>query len=108
MSRLCIGLLCVGLAACGAKAREPQVHQVAIRAMQFEPAELTVAVGDTVVWTNTDVVPHTVTSAPASPLKFDSQAMERKQQWRYTVTVAGDLDYVCTFHPTMLGKLSVR
>jgi plastocyanin len=108
MSRLCIAVLCAGLAACGAKAREPQTHQVAIRAMQFDPAELTVAVGDTVVWTNNDVVPHTVTSAPASPLKFDSQLMESKQQWRYTVTGAGELAYVCTFHPTMRAKLTVR
>ena len=105
--RLCVAL-CVGLVACDSKAHEPKRHHVAIRAMQFEPAELAVAVGDTVVWTNSDVVPHTVTAAPASPVKFDSKQLDSKQQWQYTVTVAGEQAYVCTFHPTMRGTLTAR
>lgn len=98
-------LLVVG---CGSNAREPRTHQVDIRAMQFVPAELEVAVGDTVVWTNADVLPHTVTSAPASAAVFDSKQLGSQQRWEYKVTAAGEHAYVCTFHPTMLGKLIVR
>jgi plastocyanin len=93
---------------CSSDAREPVTHQVEIRAMQYVPAELAVAVGDTVVWTNSDVLPHTVTSGVPSAATFDSRSIEPKQQWRYTVKTAGELAYVCTFHPTMHGKLIAR
>ena len=91
------------LLACGSKAREPVTHQVEIRAMTFVPAELTVGVGDTVVWVNRDVVPHTVTSKT-----FDSQSLATQQVWSLSVSAAGEIPYVCTFHPTMTGKLTVR
>lgn len=90
--------------ACGSKAREPQIHHVAIRGMQFEPPALDVNVGDVVVWTNEDIVPHTVTAAG----DFDSQSLTSKQEWRYTTTKAGLISYSCTFHPTMKATLNVR
>jgi plastocyanin len=89
--------------ACSSK-RAPVVHRVEIQGMQFVPAELTVAVGDTVEWTNVDLVPHTVTS----PGLFDSGSLATRQPWRYTVTRAGELAYTCTFHPTMHAKLTAR
>lgn len=73
-------------------------------AMQFQPAALDVSVGDVVVWTNEDIVLHTVTAAGA----FDSQTMTSKQEWRYTATKAGEYPYACTFLPTMKAMLSVR
>lgn len=101
--------IALGVAQLGCRdKREPKTHHVAIRAMQFDPAELTVATGDTVVWTNLDVVPHTVTSDATSIATFDSQSMSNKQEWRLVVTAAGELSYVCTFHPTMRGKLVAR
>ena len=92
------------LVACGSKAREPRTHQVEIRAMQYVPAELTVAAGDTIVWTNTDIVPHTVTAIGT----LDSQQIDSKRQWQTVVMTKGELSYGCTFHPTMHGKLVVR
>ena len=94
----------LAVAGCSAKPRDPVVHQVEIRAMQFVPAELAVAVGDTVVWRNRDVVPHTVTSAG----RFDSQQIEGEQEWRYTVSGAGEIPYVCTYHPMMKATLTAR
>ncbi len=108
MRYACALLLGAGLAACGPDAREPRTHHVDIRAMQFVPAELTVAVGDTVIWTNADVMPHTVTASAQSAVTFDSGEIASKQRWTYTVTSTGELVYVCAYHPTMRAKLVAR
>jgi plastocyanin len=99
--------LCLALAGCGSK-HEPKTYQVEIRGMQFVPASLTVDVGDTVVWTNHDVLPHTVTSGIPAPTAFDSKEIAAKAQWTLTVSAAGEYNYACTYHPTMLGKLVAR
>ena len=95
------------LVACGGS-RGPATHHIEIRAMQFEPALVDVAVGDTVVWTNRDIVPHTVTAAEHAAARFDSASIAAGAQWQYTVTAPGELGYICTFHPTMFGTLSAR
>jgi plastocyanin len=106
MRRLALALaLGAATLGCGSKAHAPKTHQVAIHNMQFVPASLDVDVGDTIVWTNEDVLPHTVTSDVPSSATFDSHAIESKHQWQYTVSTAGEIAYVCTFHPTMHGKL---
>ena len=69
--------------------------------MQFEPASLQVHVGDKIVWTNKDLVPHTATAAGL----FDSGPVNPGASWSYTVTTAGSVDYVCTLHPTMKAQL---
>lgn len=86
-------------------AQEPQRHVVDIRDFAFDPPSLSVAVGDTVVWTNRDIVPHTVTIAGGDS---DSGAIEEGQSWEFTVTTSGRLDYGCGFHPSMAGEIDVR
>jgi plastocyanin len=56
----------VGLAA--GEQPERKTHTVTIEAMRFRPEHLTVASGDTIVWINKDLVPHTATSEPG---RFD-------------------------------------
>ena len=43
----------------------PKVHIVEIKQMKFQPAELIVQKGDTVVWINNDIVAHDVTEEPS-------------------------------------------
>jgi plastocyanin len=74
--------------------------------MRFEPASLTVARGDTVVWINEDVVAHTATSSPAG--HFDSQSIAPGAQWRYRAQAPGRYPYACSFHPTMRATLIVK
>lgn len=100
-------VLAIAIAGCS-KQRAPVTHHVAIHQMQFVPATLEVAVGDTVVWTNEDVLPHTVTSGVPSAATFDSKSIEAKAEWKYEVTAAGEIAYGCTFHPTMHGTLMVH
>jgi plastocyanin len=83
----------------------PRRHTVEIRGMEFHPAELTVAVGDTVVWINRDLVPHTATGAGKT--KWDTGQLAQGDSGRYVARVAGNVSYVCAFHPTMRGKLLV-
>jgi plastocyanin len=100
-------VVCLALLGCGSK-HVPTTYQVEIRGMKFVPAELAVAVGDTIVWTNHDVLPHTVTSAIPAPAAFDSKEIGATKQWTLTVTAPGEYSYACTYHPTMTGKLQVR
>lgn len=73
--------------------------------MRFDPADLTVKRGDRVVWINKDLFAHTATAAGKA---FDSGDIEANASWSYVTSAAGDYAYVCTFHPTMKGRLSVQ
>jgi plastocyanin len=74
--------------------------------MRFQPAELSVVPGDSVVWVNKDLVPHSATSDRAG---FDSKIIRANGSWRYTVPARkGTYSYTCTFHPTMAGRLRVK
>lgn len=86
-------------------AQEAQRHGIDIRDFAFDPPSLAAAVGDTVVWTNRDIVPHTVTIAGDGG---DSGAIEEGQSWEFTVTKSGHLAYGCGFHPSMAGEIDVR
>jgi plastocyanin len=93
----------IGLAA-GERAK-PQTHTVTIEGMRFQPESLTVARGDTVVWVNNDMVPHTATSEAGS---FDSQIIQAEKSWKFTARKKGEFAYTCTFHPTMKAMLQVK
>src|SRR6266576_4404593 len=84
----------------------PKTHTVEIRGMEFHPAVLTVAVGDTIVWINRDIAPHTATAKGQT--SWDTGQLAQGQVWRYVATRAGVAHYVCTFHPTMHGKVVIR
>jgi plastocyanin len=94
-------------AAC-AKHHEPKTHHVEIHGMQFVPADLTVDVGDVIIWKNSDVVPHTVTAAKQAPEIFDSQQLTFGQEYTFKVTASGVHPYACTFHPTMHATITAR
>ncbi len=107
---LAAGLLVVTMfpgAAPGAAGNDdkPRVHTVLIEGMRFQPQGLTVAAGDTVVWINRDMVPHTATSASG---RFDSLEIAAGKSWTYTVRATGEFDYICTYHPLMKAILRVR
>jgi plastocyanin len=66
----------------------------------FRPDSVTVAVGDTVVWTHTGNRPHDVTAdngAFSSPRR-----MSNGQTFSFTATTAGTYTYVCTIHPNQM------
>jgi plastocyanin len=80
-------------------------YVVVIEQMRFQPAALTVARGDRVVWVNKDLFPHTAT---ADAKAFDSQAIAPDASWSYVARDTGHYAYSCTLHPTMHAVLNVR
>lgn len=81
-----------------------RTHDVAIQGMAFSPATITVAVGDTVRWTNADAAPHTATfAAPAR----DTGRLNRGQSAELTFAEAGSFDYRCAIHGGMRGRVVV-
>jgi plastocyanin len=86
-------------------APRPATREVVIQAFAFSPATDTVQAGDTVRWSNRDVVPHTATSRTGG---FDSGTLDAGQDWRYVARAPGTFAYECTLHPTMRGTLVVR
>ena len=84
----------------------PRSHLIEIRGMAFQPAELTVLRGDTVVWINRDIVPHTAT-ASGKP-GWDTGTLSQAERGRVILRYAGTVHYVCQLHPTMRGTLIVR
>jgi plastocyanin len=77
--------------------------QVNIQNFSFNPSEVTVGVGSTVVWTNNDSVPHQI----ASNL-FNSSPLSQGNTFSYKFTAAGTYDYHCAIHPSMTGKIIVK
>lgn len=68
---------------------------VAAKDFSFEPKALTIAVGDTVTWTNEGQAPHTVT---ASDNSFDSGNMAPGATFSHTFDKAGTYAYYCKYH----------
>lgn len=70
----------------------------------FQPASLSVKVGTTVVWTNNDSTPHTVSADDGS---FDSGSMSKGGNFSYTFNTPGTVTYNCAFHKSMRGSITV-
>jgi plastocyanin len=84
----------------------PARHVVEIRDLTFVPGVIQAAVGDTIVWENHDLFPHTSTVSGAAgwntgliPADSSRTAVARRP---------GTYTYVCEVHPTMVGKVVVK
>jgi plastocyanin len=83
---------------------QKQTVSVKIEDFIFDPGTITVSAGTTVVWTNLDSVPHTVTSTSGI---FDSGVMDEGEIFSYTFRDPGTYDYYCLLHPYMKAKVIV-
>ena len=79
-------------------------HRVEIHQFKFVPESITVAAGDTVVWVNLDIVPHTFTATDSS---WVSGNMEPDTTWEMAVTDPISGEYFCEYHPTMTASIDV-
>jgi plastocyanin len=79
-------------------------HAVDIAGFAFSPATVTVAVGDTVTWTNGDAVNHTATADDAS---FNTGTIAAGSSRSATFSTAGTFAYHCSIHPAMTATIVV-
>ncbi|MEP7042381.1 MAG: cupredoxin family copper-binding protein [Dokdonella sp.] len=83
----------------------PATPTVEITKFAFTPGEITISPGTTIVWTNHDEVPHTVTSTDK---RLASKALDTDDRFEHTFADAGDYTYFCAVHPFMTGVVHVR
>jgi plastocyanin len=79
----------------------PKSYTVEIKAMQFQPAELSVKKGDTVLFVNHDMLVHNVTEEKTKAWGSPSLAPDDS----YQIVVNESSEYYCSLHPVMKGKL---
>ncbi len=72
----------------------------------FEPATISVGVGDSVTWVNTGSAQHTV-SSQSDAERFDSGVLGSGGTFTYTFKSAGSFDFQCNVHPRMVGTVTV-
>jgi len=78
-------------------------HLVTITGFKFVPAVLNVERGDTIVWVNHDIVPHSI--VVRSSKEVVSPVLESGTTFTYVV--GSSLVYACGLHPSMKGKLVI-
>lgn len=103
---LAAGALLAGAAACSPRTGEqaPRRLVVEIRGFEYHPDTVEAAVGDTIVWINRDMVPHTATAAD----RWDSGLIAAGDSASRVVAEEDAAPYVCTYHPNMRGRVVVR
>jgi len=84
-------------------ASAPQTRAVSIANFAFGPASITIKKGDTVVWTNQDSAPHTVTGDGG----LNSPTLNQGGKYSFTFGSMGTFTYKCAFHPSMTGSVVV-
>ncbi len=83
----------------------PITHNVEIRKFKFVPDRLSAKPGDTIVWTNLDIAPHTAT---ANDRSWDTGMIKKGQSKSLTVSEIQSSGYFCRFHPHMKGDVQIE
>jgi plastocyanin len=92
-------------AATTAPVQAASANDITIQGFAFNPASLTIKVGDTVKWTNQDTAAHTVVADDNS---WGSGQLVQGSSFSFTFTKAGTYNYLCGVHPRMKGTIIVN
>lgn len=85
------------------KTTNPVTDNVTISNFAFAEKSVSIKVGDSVLWTNKDSAPHTVTGDGG----LSSGTLKTNQTYSFTFNTAGTFNYHCAFHPSMTGTVTV-
>jgi plastocyanin len=100
---LMLSAVSAALVGCG---DAPERHELDMRALGYQPVWASARTGDTLVWTNHDLVPHTVTEVAGA---WDSGPVAPGASWRLVLESGRDtVAYACIYHPTMTGSVVVQ
>ena len=78
---------------------------IGMKDIRFVPESITAKVGQTIVWTNNEAIPHNVTATEGAD--FASETMRRDDTYEFTPAKAGRIRYVCTIHSGQNGEIEV-
>ncbi len=78
-------------------------HEILMRGNSFSPRALTIALGDTVIWRNADIVKHNALRAET----FDTGELRAGQTFTWVPSDTGEYRYRCTIHQRMRGSITV-
>jgi plastocyanin len=70
----------------------------------YAPRTRRVQPGTWITWSNNGLDPHTVTAVDAS---FDSGSLDPSEGFSWFFDQPGTVEYTCTLHPWMMGKIIV-
>jgi len=79
-------------------------HTVEIKQMKFQPNELKLHKGDTVLWINKDITDHDVTEETKKA--WTSSKLPMGKSWSKVIEESAN--YYCSIHVVMKGKLIVE
>jgi plastocyanin len=99
------GIVLLGSGLFPARAAEAEIH---IDNFAFTPAEITVAAGTKVTWTNRDDIPHTIVDAATERRAFKSPPLDTDEAYSYVFATPGTYRYFCSLHSHMQGSVIVR
>lgn len=86
----------------------PTSHAVKIANYAFSPASLSVAVGDSVAFTNADLQTHDMAVKAGEGFTADSGAIAANATQSITFAKAGTYQLYCTIHPSMTLTITVK
>ena len=95
----------------GGAGEAPKDRRVTMAQISFEPTTTDVAKGGKVTWTNADTVGHDVTKTGGPGPDFSSGepgGLSKGDTFSHTFKTPGEIEYVCTVHPNMKGKVTVK
>ena len=96
----------IGSAPSAGSAAEPVARvEIDISGSALSQADVTIAAGTEVVWTNSDSLRHSVT---ANDFSFDSGTMEQGDTFSFVFDTPGTFAYYCNFHPNMTATITVE
>jgi len=105
---LLIPIIAIFLSACSPQTPTADKNSTIIsQNFAYSPQEVRVKAGQTVTFTNKDLVGHSVTSENGS--SFDTGVIDSNQTITFTApNTPGSYPFYCTVHPNMKGMLVVE
>ena len=88
---------------------QPQIegtYNIEISNFAFNPSEIKIKRGETVVWINRDSAPHTVTSDSGN--EINSPQLSNEQVYSHSFSNTGTFNYYCSVHPSMKATVIVE
>ena len=93
------------------KTNTVQTHRILITNFSFKPENLTVKIGDKIIWINKDFAPHNITKS--KNLNKNDNSVEKllspnlMEKEKFTLVVKEELNYFCGLHPSMKGTIKI-